>query len=310
MQERLLLPADEQTQPSDDEIRTIAGALEKMALPPGGLQTGWGLVQSGNTDVAHIDTSPTVEPGENRTRSLHQSAHPGLSGLFVLSCVLNGGLFLWSNLSTGAEVWTTTCLTTECPTPTREKVFEFTLRTSVEAMWRAETYSVAILIVAGSAVWPYVKMIAMLAAWFWPVDECSQGEEWRGVVARILDLAGKFSLIDGFVMVLLSVGFGFTIGPILPPILMITVDVRSDHLRSVTNKVIEHSFSSICTGCISMSRSPCRMSSNALVGTTDDCAGGGDHGVCSFLWNAGFSMVGDAISFAASRALSGSQWWQ
>ena len=158
-------------------------------------------------------------------RSLHGSAHVLLSGLFVASCLLNGGLFLWSNLSVGAEVWTTLCLTEACPTPTREKVFEFTLRSSVEAMWKAETYYVAVLIVAGSAVWPYVKMIAMLVAWFSRVEEDARGERWRGIVARVLDLAGKFSLIDGFVMVLLSVGFGFTIGPVLPPILMLTVDV-------------------------------------------------------------------------------------
>ena len=168
---------------------------------------------------------------DKRPRSLHGSTHPALSGLFVVSCLLNGGLFLWSNLSIGAEVWTTLCFTQVCPTPTREKVFEFTLRSSVEAMWEAETYYVAILIVAGSAVWPYIKMVAMLAAWFWRVENGSPGERRRGVVARVLDLAGKFSLIDGFVMILLSVGFGFKIGPIAPPILMLTVDVS--YMRAV-----------------------------------------------------------------------------
>jgi uncharacterized paraquat-inducible protein A len=98
-------------------------------------------------------------------------------------------------------------------------------------MWEAETYYVAILIVAGSAVWPYIKMVAMLAAWFWRVENGSPGERRRGVVARVLDLAGKFSLIDGFVMILLSVGFGFQIGPIAPPLLMLTVDVS--HMRAV-----------------------------------------------------------------------------
>ena len=70
-----------------------------------------------------------------KPRSLHTSTHPIFSVLFVSSCLANGGLFLWSNLSVGATVWTTLCLTAECPTPTREQVFEFTLRSSVEAMW-------------------------------------------------------------------------------------------------------------------------------------------------------------------------------
>ncbi len=174
-----------------------------------------------------------------RARSLHGSTHPLLSSLFVVSCLLNGGLFLWSNLSVGAEVWTTLCFTQACPTPTREKVFEFTLRSSLEAMWEAETYYVAVLIIAGSAVWPYVKMIAMLVAWFWRVEKDSRDEQWRGIVARVLDLAGKFSLIDGFVMVLLSVGFGFTIGPVFPPVLMLTVDVSYAH-TVLTVPVLQH----------------------------------------------------------------------
>lgn len=213
MRETLLLPDDAEAR----RLRRGSLQLDQEAEHPR---------YSSSSLSAGIDSTT-----DKRPRSLHGSTHPALSGLFVVSCLLNGGLFLWSNLSIGAEVWTTLCFTQACPTPTREKVFEFTLRSSVEAMWEAETYYVAILIVAGSAVWPYIKMVAMLAAWFWRVENGSPGERRRGVVARVLDLAGKFSLIDGFVMILLSVGFGFQIGPIAPPLLMLTVDVS--HMRAV-----------------------------------------------------------------------------
>ena len=36
---------------------------------------------------------------------------------------------------------------------------------------------------------------------FWPVQRGGQGERRRGTAARVLDLLGKWSLIDGFVMV-------------------------------------------------------------------------------------------------------------
>lgn len=160
--------------------------------------------------LQHVDPAALLRPHRrDMHNSLHRSVHPLLSALFVTTCLANGGLFLWANLSVGAEVWTTFCITEACPDPTRAKVFTFTLRSSLKAMWEAEAYYVAILIVFGSAVWPYIKMFAMLATWFWPVEAGSRGEHRRGRVARILDLAGKFSLIDGFVMILLSVGFGF-----------------------------------------------------------------------------------------------------
>eukprot|EP01046_Picozoa_sp_COSAG06_P029061 COSAG06_NODE_2669_length_6468_cov_28.056367_3_plen_244_part_00 len=226
MHQSLLASPDEamrQAEPSASEIRALSAALERTVMAGGAVPGG--LQARRTSDAGWIPGDSRSGPPTPVRGSLHGSIHPIVSALFVVSCLANGGLFLWSNLSVGAEVWTTLCLTAECPTPTRAKVFEFTLRSSVESMWEADAYYVAVLIVSGSAVWPYIKMVAMLLAWFWRVEEGSAGEARRGLVARVLDLAGKFSLIDGFVMILLSVGFGFRIGPILPPLLMLTVDV-------------------------------------------------------------------------------------
>jgi hypothetical protein len=231
MRQSLLASPDEalrQAEPSASEIRALSAALERTVMAGGAVPGG---LQARRTSDAGWPGDSRSGPPTPARGSLHGSIHPVVSALFVVSCLANGGLFLWSNLSVGAEVWTTLCFTAECPTPTRAKVFEFTLRSSVESMWEADAYYVAVLIVGGSAVWPYIKMVAMLLAWFWRVEEGSAGEARRGLVARVLDLAGKFSLIDGFVMILLSVGFGFRIGPILPPVIMLTVDVSQQSAR-------------------------------------------------------------------------------
>ena len=47
------------------------------------------------------------------------------------------------------------------------------------------------LIILGSAVWPYVKMLMMLFAWFVPVLAGGVGEKRRGTTARVLDLLGR-----------------------------------------------------------------------------------------------------------------------
>jgi hypothetical protein len=77
------------------------------------------------------DTLLHAESDGERRRSLHGSVHPLVSFIFVASCLANGGMFAWSNVSVGAEVWTEVCLLPACPDPTRSKVFQFDLRTCV-----------------------------------------------------------------------------------------------------------------------------------------------------------------------------------
>ena len=107
-------------------------------------------------------------------------------------------------------------------------------------MWEAEAYYIAVLIILGSAVWPYVKMLLMIGAWFVPVERAGRGQGRRGTVARALDLLGKWSLIDGFVMILLQVGFGFTIS-----ILTITVDVEVTTEWAVTGGMLASTWSAL-----------------------------------------------------------------
>jgi hypothetical protein len=123
---------------------------------------------------------------------------------------------------------------------TRSNVFDFTLVSSVEKMWESRAYTVAAMIVVGSAIWPYVKMLAMLGAWFTPVVTNGGGERRRGRLARALDILGKWSLIDGFVMVMLMVGFRLTIA-----IFTITVVVEVTSEWAVTASMIASAWSAL-----------------------------------------------------------------
>jgi hypothetical protein len=74
-------------------------------------------------------------------------------------------------------------------------------------MWDAKVYPLAILIVVFSGIWPYAKVGAMLFCWFSPTHWFGKGK--RLVVLEFLDEWGKWSLIDGFVMVMFMVAFRF-----------------------------------------------------------------------------------------------------
>lgn len=48
--------------------------------------------------------------GAGSAGSLASATHPCVSALFVISCLLNAGLFLYGNLAVAATVWTTVVL--------------------------------------------------------------------------------------------------------------------------------------------------------------------------------------------------------
>jgi hypothetical protein len=87
-------------------------------------------------------------------------------------------------------------------------VFEFGLAETIREMWRAEVYYLAILIAFFTGGWPYIKMVAMLLAWILPSSVLSVA--WRNTLLTWLDLLGKWSLVDSFVMMVMMVGFNFS----------------------------------------------------------------------------------------------------
>lgn len=88
-------------------------------------------------------------------------------------------------------------------------VFDFGLKSTVVDMWDAGVYTLAVLILFFSGAWPYVKLLSMLLAWVAPPKLLSVAR--RETILVTLDVLGKWSLIDFFVMILMLCAFYFNI---------------------------------------------------------------------------------------------------
>jgi hypothetical protein len=88
-------------------------------------------------------------------------------------------------------------------------VFDFGLLTTVEDMCDAKVYALATLIAFFSGLWPYIKLVTMLLCWSIPPGLLSISYRQTSLV--VLDVLGKWSLIDFFVMILMLCAFYFNI---------------------------------------------------------------------------------------------------
>ena len=60
-------------------------------------------------------------------------------------------------------------------------------------------YPLALLVAFFSGAWPYIKLLSMILMWFTPSAAVTLFR--RGWVLKWLDILGKWSLIDAYVMV-------------------------------------------------------------------------------------------------------------
>uniref|UniRef100_A0A7S1FVQ9 Uncharacterized protein n=1 Tax=Corethron hystrix TaxID=216773 RepID=A0A7S1FVQ9_9STRA len=81
----------------------------------------------------------------------------------------------------------------------------FSLITTVRDMWNAGVYPLSILILLLSGVWPFVKLLLMFYTCVAPLQICSK--ERRESILTWLDILGKYSLLDAYVLVLAMVAF-------------------------------------------------------------------------------------------------------
>lgn len=124
-------------------------------------------------------------------------------------CVLGDvALFLQSNIDPAA-VSVMVKIVTQTKTVDVGSVFDFGLGSTVADMWEAGVYPLAVLILFFSGAWPYVKLLSMLTAWLAPPAILTI--ERRESVLTVLDVLGKWSLIDFFVMILMLCAFYFNI---------------------------------------------------------------------------------------------------
>lgn len=122
------------------------------------------------------------------------------------------GMILHANISLGAAV--TAYVTILDQTEKIPDLFKFTLRSSVQEMWNAGVYPLAILIAGCSGLWPYLKLFLMLLCWVLPRSKLDL--RGRNRFLNILELTGKWSLIDNYVLVMMCVSFHFQLNQLDP----------------------------------------------------------------------------------------------
>ena len=72
-------------------------------------------------------------------------------------------------------------------------------------MWTACAIVLATLIGTFSGCWPYIKLLLMGVVWCLPPSRLSI--KTRGVFIQVLDIMGKWSLIDLYVLVMSMIAF-------------------------------------------------------------------------------------------------------
>eukprot|EP00941_MAST-03F_sp_MAST-3F-sp1_P001253 g1253.t1 len=118
--------------------------------------------------------------------------------------VLNIVCFISGHISDGAHVIVRASVAGDEVVEELE-VFTFSLGGSLKDMYNAEAYALVLLIGTFSGAWPYIKCCLMLYAWFAPPWVYSP--KVRGQMLQWLDILGKWSLIDAYVLVLCMIAF-------------------------------------------------------------------------------------------------------
>jgi len=75
---------------------------------------------------------------------------------------------------------------------------------TTQILWRMGLYIPAIMIGAFSIVWPYLKQLVNLFLWILPPTKLPTS--FRGSVLLWLDILGKWSIVDVFIMIVLIIG--------------------------------------------------------------------------------------------------------
>jgi hypothetical protein len=139
--------------------------------------------------------------------------------LFPFAVLANMAVFLMANVRVGTSVMVEIDIGSITIDP--PSIFDFTLANTVTDMWEAGVYPLSILIAFFSGAWPYIKLAGMFGSWFTPSSVVSvKRREW---CLEWLDILGKWSLLDAYVMVMMMVAFHVEL--IIAPGLTVTVIV-------------------------------------------------------------------------------------
>lgn len=146
---------------------------------------------------------------DSRMKSLALSSEiPIFLRLFVPIVILgNIALFLSGHLSLGGTVNLSGSFGGQSFDV--DGFFEFSMAKSTIEMWNAGAKSLAILIVIFSGVWPYTKQLFLFVIWFLPTTRVSSNR--RGKILNWLDVLGKWSMVDVFVLLMTLASFRLSV---------------------------------------------------------------------------------------------------
>lgn len=144
-----------------------------------------------------------------RMLSLFRSKEVPLFIRLIMPIVILGniGLFLSGHLSLGGTVNISGSFAGQAFNV--DGFFEFSMAKSTIEMWNAGAKSLAILIVLFSGVWPYSKLLVTLFLWFTPTRWVSSKR--RGSILCWLDVLGKWSMVDVFVLLMTLASFKLSV---------------------------------------------------------------------------------------------------
>ena len=121
-----------------------------------------------------------------------------------LAILFTIALFISSNSGTGASVFVVFHVGRRIQVPS---LFDFGLINSVHDMWEAGSWILSLLVAVFSGFWPYMKLVLMLISFVLPASILSQNA--RKKILIVLDVSGKWSILDSYVMIMMLVAFHF-----------------------------------------------------------------------------------------------------
>jgi len=181
-----------------------------------------------NIDVLQkdqLDDSTLIEQKFWISKSMIRSSAIPLSFRIIVPFIILGniGLFISGHLNLGAKVQVQMQIAGE-NLGTSDNLFEFSMANSITQMIDAGAIQLAIIIAIFSGAWPYLKQLLTLMLLFLPSNVVSH--QRRGSILIWLDVLGKWSMLDIFILVMSLISFRMSLqSPSFLPPNLYSVDI-------------------------------------------------------------------------------------
>lgn len=126
-----------------------------------------------------------------------------LRAVLVTGCLADIALFMYSNQTPEAVAVMLTL--TLGPKTVKLDIFSLGLVVTIDDMWDASAYGLAVLISFSSVAWPYVKLACLLVCLLAPPNILPVAS--RDTLLKVMDALGKWCLVDCFFMIIFGAAF-------------------------------------------------------------------------------------------------------